>query len=84
MGVGEDIREITRVAAGDEGHDRVEVLAVGLHGVHGRLTGAPIDKAGGEACWSRNVNAVDLGRKTSHATTTFVNNRGYPSLIRLY
>ena len=41
------------VGADDDRRDRVEVLAVGLHGVHRRLPGAAVGKEGGEPLRSR-------------------------------
>jgi hypothetical protein len=44
-------------AAGDEGRDRVEVLAVGLNGVRRGLAGAAVSEERGEPLGSRSVEA---------------------------
>ena len=41
-------RQVARVAADNDGRDRVEVLAVGLDGVSRRFTGASVSEKGGE------------------------------------
>jgi hypothetical protein len=70
-GVGRDVtqrhpRQITGVAAGDEGGDHIEVLAVGLEGVRRRLR-TSVGEERGQPLRSRTFDAVSLLGAGGHA-----------------
>jgi len=57
------------LAAGDEGGDRVEVLAVGLQCVRRGFTGTPVGEERGEPLRSRPFDIVGLRGVAGHATS---------------
>ena len=66
------------LAAGDEGGDRVEVLAIGLDGVRRGLAGAAVGEERGEPLRSRTVDTVGLLGAVGHADQYFMDNVYYP------
>ena len=67
------------LAAGDEGGDRVEVLAVGLQRVRRGLPGAAIGQERGEPLRTRRFDTVGLLGAAGHTGQYFMDNGNYPS-----
>ena len=61
--------------AGDNDRDRIEILAVGLHGVSRRLTRATVGKEGREPLRPRNIC---IPRGIRHGRQYFMENVDYP------
>jgi hypothetical protein len=53
-------RDVIGLTPGDEGGDGVEVLAIGLDGVHRGFPGTPVGEKGGEPVRSRTVDTVSV------------------------